>query len=73
MELTGRVLPTMFTALGLVFSLDERGRKEGKRPCRGRCVPVVITQPGVGVEDTGPPWLPQVPLCGALDFSVKLC
>lgn len=29
MELTGRVLPTMFTALGLVSSLDER--REGER------------------------------------------
>lgn len=33
MELTGIVLPTMFTALGLVSSLDER--REGERKGRG--------------------------------------
>lgn len=55
MELTGRVLPTMFTALGLVSSLDERREGERKR----HCVPVVITQTGMGVENTGPPWLPS--------------
>lgn len=60
MELTGRVLPTMFTALGLVFSLDERreGERKGRGPVGG-AVYLVITQTGVGVENTGPPWLPS--------------